>query len=189
MNEWGHLEQREEGQPKKDERGDRIFRHPDHPPAAERTSEGDKTHITKGLNDREQVERTADRIRDELLLTLEELERRRERVLDVRYQASRHQDLIVGAAIAAGVVTVIGLGVAVWRARHREQILARHRFKALQRAWQHPDRVASSAEERPLPVELGRKLIVIFASALATNIARNSVQSLVPRQRTAPAKT
>lgn len=172
MNQWGHLEHKNEGQPKKDER----------------VSEGDKTHITKGLNDREQVERTADRIRDELLLTLEELERRRERVLDVRYQASRHQDLIVGAAVTAAVLTGIGVGVAIWRARHREQILARHRLKALQRAWQHPDRVASSAEERPLPVELGRKLILIFATALATNIARNSVQSLVPRQRIEPQK-
>ncbi|KFE62317.1 hypothetical protein [Hyalangium minutum] len=149
---------------------------------------GDKTHITKGLSDREQVERTADRIRDELLLTLEELERRRERVLDVRYQATRHQDLLVGVAITAAVLTGIGVGVAIWRARHREQILARHRLKALERAWQHPDRVASSAEERPLPVELGRKLILIFATALATNIAKNSVQSLVPRNRTEPQK-
>jgi hypothetical protein len=187
MNEWGHLEQKNEGQ-QKNERGDQILRRSERAPTAEHTSADDKTHITKGLNDREQVERTADRIRDELLLTLEELERRRERVLDVRYQASRHQDLIRGAAITAVVLTGIGLGVAIWRSRHREQILARHRLKAVQRAWQHPDRVASSAEQRPLPVELGRKLIIIFASALATNIAKNSVQSLVPRQRNVPQK-
>lgn len=188
MNEWGHLEHKNEGQQKKDERSDHLPRSQP-TPEGEQALAKDKTHITKGLNDREQVERTADRIRDELLLTLEELERRRERVLDVRYQASQHQDLIVGAAIAAGALTVIGLGVAIWRARHREQILARHRLKAVQRAWQHPDRVASSAEQRPLPVELGRKLIIIFATALATNIARNSVQSLVPRQNMAPAKS
>jgi hypothetical protein len=187
MNEWGHLEQRNEGQ-RKDERSDRIFRSPERAPAAGRTSGEDKTHITQGLNDREQVERTADRIRDELLLTLEELERRRGRALDVRYQASRHQNLIIGAAVAGAVLASIGLGVVIWRARHREQILARHRLKAVRRAWHHPDRVASSAEQRPLPVELGRKLIIIFASALASNIAKNSVQALVPRQRPAPAK-
>jgi len=185
MNEWGHLEQKNEGR-QKDERSDRIFRSSERAPAVEHTSAEDKTHITKGLNDREQVERTADRIRDELLLTLEELDRRRDRVLDVRYQASRHQDLIIGAAITAAVLTGIGLGVVIWRARHREQILARHRIRAVRRAWQHPDRLASSAEQRPLPVELGRKLIIIFASALATNIAKNSVQSLVPRQRKVP---
>ena len=189
MNEWGHLEQKNEGQPKKNDRSDQLQRSSERSPTADHTSDGDKTHITKGLNDREQVERTADRIRDELLLTLEELERRRERVLDVRYQATRHQDLIVGVAVTAAVLTGIGLGVAIWRARHREEILARHRLKAMQRAWHHPDRVASSAEQRPLPVELGRKLIIIFATALASNIAKNSVQSLVPRQRPAPAKT
>ena len=124
MNEWGHLEQKTEGQQKKDERsaGSGTPRTLE----SERASR-DKAHLTQRLNDREQVERTADRIRDELRLTLEELERRRERVLDVRYQASRHQDLIVGAAITAAVLTGIGVGVAIWRARHREQILARHR--------------------------------------------------------------
>jgi cation diffusion facilitator CzcD-associated flavoprotein CzcO len=189
MNEWGHLEQKNEGQPQKNERSDQLLRGSERAPAAEHASDGDKKHVTKGLNDREQVERTADRIRDELLLTLEELDRRRTRVMDVRYQASRHQDLIVGVAITAAVLTGIGLGVAIYRARHREEILARHRAKAVRRAWQHPDRVASSAEQRPLPVELGRKLIIIFATALASNIAKNSVQSLVPRQRPAPAKT
>jgi len=189
MNEWGHLEQKNEGQTRKDERGDQLVRGSERAPAAEHSSDGDKKHVTKGLNDREQVERTADRIRDELLLTLEELDRRRTRVMDVRYQASRHQDLIVGAAITAAVLTGIGLGVAIYRSRHRQEILARHRVKAVRRAWQHPDRVASTAEQRPLPVELGRKLIIIFATALASNIAKNSVQSLVPRQRPVPAKT
>ena len=43
-------------------------------------------HITAGMGDREQVEKTADRLRDELMLTLEELDRRRERAMDVKYQ-------------------------------------------------------------------------------------------------------
>lgn len=176
MNEWGHLEQRHEDQPRKQTEHDQILRNPDRTPAP------------KGLSDREQVERTADRIRDELLLTLEELDRRRDRMLDVRYQAMRHRDLLVGAAITAAVLTGVGLGIAVWRARHRQQILARHRVKAVQRAWQHPDRVASSAEQRPFPVELGRKLVLIFATALATRIAKNSVQVLVPQRRVEPVK-
>jgi hypothetical protein len=188
MNEWGHLEQRHDDQPKKQTEHDQILRNPNHEPVAEQKSGGEHTQVTKGMSDREQVEHTADRIRDELLLTLEELDRRRDRMLDVRYQAERHRDLLVGVAITAAVLTGVGVGVIVWRVRHRQEILARHRVKAVRRAWQHPDRVASSAEQRPFPVELGRKLILIFASALATRIAKNSVQTLVPQRRTEPAK-
>jgi hypothetical protein len=189
MNEWGHLEQRHEDQPRKQIQHDQILHNPERMPAAGHKPGEEHTQITQGLSDREQVERTADRIRDELLLTLEELDRRRDRMLDIRYQAMRHRDFLVGAAITAAVLTGVGLGVAMWRARHRQQILARHRMRAVKRAWQHPDRVASSAEQRPLPVELGRKLVIIFASALATRIAKNSVQTLVPQRRAEPVNT
>lgn len=188
MNEWGHLEQRHAEQPRKQIQHDEILHNPDRAIQAEQKSGDEHTRITQGLSAREQVERTADRIRDELLLTLEELDRRRDRVLDVRYQALRHRNFLVGAAITAAVLTGVGVGVAVWRVRHRQQILARHRMRAVKRAWQHPDRVASTAEQRPLPVELGRKLVIIFASALATRIARNSVQTLVPERRAEPIK-
>lgn len=188
MNEWGLLEQRHKDQPKKQIEHDEILRNPDRAPAARHAAGGEHEEITKGLSDRKQVERTADRIRDELLLTLEELDRRRDRMLDVRYQARRHRDLLVGAAITAAVLTGVGLGMVMWRARHRQQILARRRMTAVRRAWRHPDRLASSAKQRPLPVELGRKLVVIFASALATRIAKNSAQSLVPQRRAEPVK-
>jgi len=183
MNEWGHLEQRHADQPKKQIEHDEILRNPDRALQAEHKSGGEHTQVTKGMSAREQVELTADRIRDELLLTLEELDRRRDRILDIRYQALKHRDFLVAAAITAAVLTSVGLGLAVWRARHRRRILARHRMKAVKRAWRHPDRLASSAEQRPLPVELGRKLVIIFASALATRIAKNSVQTLVPQRR------
>jgi cation diffusion facilitator CzcD-associated flavoprotein CzcO len=189
MNEWGHLEQRHEDQPKKQTEHDQILHNPDRDLAAEQKTDGEQKQATKGLSDREQVERTADRIRDELLLTLEELDRRRGRVMDVRYQAEKHRDLLVGVAITAAVLTGVGLGVMVWRARHRQEILARHRVKAVRRAWEHPDRVASSADQKPLPMELGRKLVLIFATTLATRIAKNSVQMLVPQRGAAPVKT
>ena len=139
--------------------------------------------ITRGMGDRKQVEETADRIRDELLLTLAELDRRRERALDVRYHAMQHRTELMAAG--GVVLTVLGLGVgyAVYRLRNRDEILRRKRRKALTRAWEHPDRVASSAEQRPLGAELGRKLVLIFASALATAVARNAVVTLVPSRR------
>jgi hypothetical protein len=141
-------------------------------------------HITASMSDREKVEKTADRLRDELLLTLEELERRRERALDVKYQLrhvyEKNRELVhLAGGVALGLLG-LGLGYSVWRTRHREELLWRHRRQALRRAWEHPDRVASSAEERPFPIELGSKLVIIFGTALATALARNAVQTLVP---------
>lgn len=148
-------------------------------------------HITAGMSDREQVEKTADRLRDELLLTLAELDRRRERAMDVKYQLRQllehNRALLFKAGSAVLGLTVVGLGYSWWRARHREELLWEHRRRALRRAWEHPDRVASSAEERPLAIELGRKLVLIFGTALATALAKNAVQSLVPPTSAHPA--
>ena len=141
-----------------------------------------ETHITRGMDERAQVEHTADRIRDELLLTLEELDRRRARALDVQYQLMRHRELVMMAGGAVLVLVGLGVGVAVWRARHREELLAKKRRKAFQRAWQHPERLAASAESRPLSGELGRNLVLIFGSALASSIAKSSVRTLVPQR-------
>ena len=41
------------------------------------------------MTDREQTEKAADRIREEFLLTLQELDRRRDHAFDVRYQAAQ----------------------------------------------------------------------------------------------------
>lgn len=150
--------------------------------------ESPETRITEGMDERTQVEHTADRIRDELLLTLEELDRRRARAMDVRYQLSSHRDLLMMAGGAALMLAGVGLGVSIWRARHRQELLAKKRRKAFERAWQNPDRVASSAEQRPLSVELGRKLVLIFGTALATSIAKNSVATLVPQRSLAEQK-
>ena len=141
-------------------------------------------HITAGMGDREQVEKTADRLRDELLLTLEELDRRRERALDVKYQVrqavEKNRDVLIQAGGVALALAVVGMGVSWWRARHREELLWKHRAQAARRAWEHPDRVASRAEERPVGLELGRKLVLIFVSTLASAMAKRAVQSLVP---------
>jgi hypothetical protein len=155
-------------------------------PSKEASSdESPGTHITKGMDDRTQVEHTADRIRDELLLTLEELDRRRARAMDMRYQISSHRDMLMMAGGAALMLIGVGVGVSIWRARHRQELLAKKRRKALERVWTHPERVAATAESRPLSVELGRKLVLIFGSALASSIAKSSMQTLVPQRRVA----
>lgn len=151
---------------------------------SEQEGKGGGPLITTKLSDREQVEKTADRLRDELLLTIEELERRRERALDVRYQVGqaldKNRDLLIKAGGALAGLLVVSAGISWWRARHREELLWKHRARALRRAWEHPDRVASHAEERPVPFELGRKLVLIFATTLASAMAKRAVKSLVP---------
>ncbi|RKH35313.1 hypothetical protein [Corallococcus sicarius] len=151
----------------------------------------DNTHgthaITRHMGDREQVEHAADRIRDELMLTLEELDRRRARATDVRYHVNQHRDLLVTVGAAALVVVGVGMGVAIYRSRHHDDIVRRRRRKALERAWAHPERVATSVEDKPLGAELGRKLVMIFATTLASAVARNSMQSLVPARTAAKA--
>lgn len=146
--------------------------------------------ITAGMNDREQVEKTADRLRDELLLTLEELDRRRERALDVRYQArlalEKNRDLLLKAGGIALAVVAVGAGFAWWRARHHEERVWEERSRALRRVWEHPERVASHAKELPIGAELGRKLVLIFASTLASAMAKSAVQTLVPPRNAQP---
>jgi hypothetical protein len=149
-------------------------------------------HITASMSDREKVERTADRIRDELLLTIEELDRRRERAMDVKYQL-RHfveQNRELLGWVAGGAMALVGLsvGVSLWRARHREELLMRRRRVALRRAWEHPERLATGKKQQPFALELGQRLVLIFGTALATSLAKNAVQSLVPPKQDTPEK-
>jgi hypothetical protein len=132
------------------------------------------------MTDREQTEKAADRIREEFLLTLQELDRRRDHAFDVKYQVSQHRDAVVIAGSALALLTLTGVGVALYRRRHRQERLFKKRLEGMKRAWSHPERLASSREEKPLAIEMGSKLVVIFGTALATSLAKRSVSSLVP---------
>jgi hypothetical protein len=143
-----------------------------------------KRPITPGLSDREQVERTADRLRDELLLTLQELDRRRERALDMKFQfrqlLDRNRETLLKLGAGALTAVLMGVGWSVLNGRRRERVLWARRRRAAWRAWNHPDQVATGAPQRPFAIELGNKLFFIFGTALATALARNAVQTLVP---------
>ncbi len=128
---------------------------------------------------REQMEKAADRIRDELMVTLKELDRRRHSATDVRAQLRDRAPVLIGVGV--GVVG-ISVGTAFLVARRRRRVARRlnTRWDALVRAWEHPARLATRAEERPFPVALGQKLAISFAVAFGTQIARRIARSMLP---------
>ena len=134
----------------------------------------------------EQTEKTADRIRDELLSTLHELDRRRARVTDVRLQVREH----LGALALAGGVLAFGLGLTVLvartRAKSRRSVLLSDRVHAFIRAWEHPRRVATRSADKPAPQELLQRLALVFATAFASRYAKQSAQRLLPAASASP---
>ncbi len=127
-----------------------------------------------------QIERSADRIRGELVETLQELDRRRQRAMDVRYQLSKHIGLVMGAA--AAVVGLVAAGVVVQQVRSKTARTrrARDRARGLMRAWDHPRQIANQRPGHSLPVEVARRVTLIVVSALATQLAHRAAQRYLP---------
>lgn len=134
-------------------------------------------------NGPEQVEKTADHIRAELLTTLHELDRRRHLALDLRYQARKHLPLLL--LLSAGVVVAVGVGVTITilRSRARKNHLLQERLLGLLRAWEHPHRIANSSADRPLTSAAGRKVAIALASALASRAAKRGAARFLPAKR------
>ncbi|HZJ53083.1 MAG TPA: hypothetical protein VFD38_03005 [Myxococcaceae bacterium] len=128
-----------------------------------------------------QVAQTADRLRDEFLVTLRELDRRRQRAMDVRGLMRDNRRVLVaaGAGLVAVVVVIIGTSVAL--SRSRQSRLPKLRIEGLRRAWENPDRVATRARGLPRPV-LGALLKVAMV-AVGTQLIRRSVQRALPAGR------
>ena len=129
---------------------------------------------------REQANQAADRVRDDLLTTLKELDRRRLQAADWRYQLQTHQRTVLIAATAVVGVVALGVGLAVARrqvTRHRQ---VRRRWEALGRAWNHPERLASRADDAPGLQQLLRKALLAFGVALASRVGKRAAVSMVP---------
>lgn len=146
-------------------------------------------HILPGMDEREQVEQTADRLRAQLLLTLQELERRREQVRAWGPQLRRlvvehRQELLVAGA---GSLVLAGVGVLVGRlrSRQRQRRIWERRRKALAFFWSRPEQVMQA--EAPFLVQVGQRFVLSFASAAVSVLARRLVESLntAPQERPA----
>ena len=126
-----------------------------------------------------QVEQTADRLRDEFLVTLRELDRRRHRAMDVRglMRDNRRVLIAAGAGLAAVILVVVGTTVALSRSRRAR--LPSRRMQGLRRAWENPDRLASRPEDSA-PLGLLSSLLKIAVVAAGSQLIRRTVQRALP---------
>lgn len=127
-----------------------------------------------------QVAKTADRLRDEFLVTLRELDRRRQRAMDVRglMRENRRVLIAAGAGLAAAVVVIIGTSVAL--SRSRESRIGERRLRGLVRAWENPDRIATRARNLPRPLGVLLGLVKVAAIAGGAQLLRRTVRRALP---------
>jgi len=127
-----------------------------------------------------QVEKTADRLRDEFLITLRELDRRRHRAMDVRglLRDNRRVVMAAGAGLAAAVIVIVGASVALSRSRRAR--LPSRRMEGLRRAWQNPDRLATRAADAPRPLGILLNLLKVAVVAGGSQLIRRTLQRALP---------
>ena len=130
-----------------------------------------------------QVARAADRFRDELLVTLRELDRRRQRVMDVQtlVRDNRRVLLAVGAGLLSAGVVAAGAAIALGRSRRGR--LAERRVEGLRRAWKHPDRLASRAGDAPWPARIALGLLKVAVLTAGSQLIRRRLQAALPAGR------
>jgi hypothetical protein len=127
-----------------------------------------------------QVRDTADRLRDGFLLTIRELDRRREEAMDLKLQLTRHWPLAAGLVLGVGVLAAGFAVLVVTRIHGRPHRLRVARRDAVLRAWRHPERMASRAKEPPFGTELARRVGMAFVMTLAVRTATGLAKRLAP---------
>jgi hypothetical protein len=135
---------------------------------------------------REQANQAADRVRDDLLTTLKELDRRRLRATDWRFQVQAHQRTLLIAASAVAGVVVLGVGMTMARRQVAVRRRTRRRWEAMGRAWTHPERVATRADDAPGIQQLLRKALLAFGVALLSRAGKRAAVSMVPTKPRRP---
>jgi len=129
---------------------------------------------------REQADRAADRIRSELLATLGQLDRRRRRAFDLKYQAEQHFTLVMAVAGCAVAAAGIGVALAIARARSRRESSFGARLRELTQAWKAPEPLEDSGSFPVVSAAAARKLATVVAVTFAAQLARWGAQRLLP---------
>jgi hypothetical protein len=129
-----------------------------------------------------QVVQTADRLRDGLLVTLRELDRRAHRAFDVRTLLRENRRVVIaaGAGLVAVVVVIIGASAAV--SRSRDSRANARRRQGLRRAWDHPERLAPRSSVPPVAGTMV-SLLAIVGLAAGARLLRRRVQRALPPGR------
>lgn len=130
--------------------------------------------INDGLH---QAEQKADRIRGELLHSLDELGRRRYEATDWRTQLHRNWRVLAGAGGVLGAMVAARLLIGRFAERRRVKHLRHERWQAARRFWDHPERIAPARHSGP--IEWGMNGFGIFATAIASQLSRRFARQLV----------
>jgi hypothetical protein len=136
---------------------------------------------------RDELAREANVARSKLLRTVEQLDRKRQEVLDLRHQVRSHigmlvvvSGLLLVATGGAAVISVKRIATAAARRRHQRWTLARH-------AWNRPGNVLR-AERLSFPLEVTRSVLLALATSLLSVPVRRLAQALASERKREPAK-
>lgn len=120
------------------------------------------------------LEQRADLLRERLVRTLDELERRRHAVTSVKAQARRHPAALVAAGAAVLLTLGGGIALGVLRARTRRERLRRERIAAIRRLWRQPERLAQP--EGGVLARIGRRILISAGTAAGLWLLRRAAR-------------
>ncbi len=113
-------------------------------------------------------------LRNDIGSLVNELDRRRHELFDLRLQARRHPVAVIATGVAAALVVggLVALAVRSRREAQRPSRRAREMSRAISRLLEHPDRVAAEQSVRD-------KILAAAGIAAGTALAKRLVDRLV----------
>jgi hypothetical protein len=131
-------------------------------------------HTTNGAERPAAIEREIRGLRMELDQLINELDRRRHELLDVKLQVRRHAVPITLAAAGLVLATAAKVAYAVWRRRHQRTFVARAgRLRdAVSRMIETPERVAVDPPRAQLLSSVGSAVAAVVARELVDLLRR-----------------
>jgi hypothetical protein len=115
---------------------------------------------------RHELELRADVARDRLLETIGAIDRKRHEVLDWKLQLRQHAGQVVVVSAAFLGCMAFALGAGIYRAKVLASRRRGERVRALERFWEHPERIAVR-RSRPVRAALLSALVALVSAATA----------------------